>query len=65
MEWMDVLVVGGGPAGSALAGACARRGLATGLLAPAPERPWTATYGMWAAELPVDLPESVVAAHIP
>lgn len=63
MGGMDVLVVGGGPAGMALAGACARRGLVTGLLDPAPERPWTATYGMWSRELPVDLPASVVAAR--
>ncbi|WP_245234105.1 lycopene cyclase family protein [Mycobacterium sp. PS03-16] len=60
---MDVLVVGGGPAGWALAGSCARLGLTTGLLDPAPERPWTATYGMWSRELPADLPETVVAAR--
>ena len=63
MGRVDVLVVGGGPAGVALAGACSRRGLKTGLLDPAPERPWTATYGMWSRELPDDLPESVVAAR--
>lgn len=63
MERMDVLVVGGGPAGSALAGACAQLGLTTGLLDPAPERPWTATYGMWTPELPADLPDAVVAAR--
>jgi lycopene beta-cyclase len=60
---MDVLVVGGGPAGLALAGACGRLGLATGLLDPAPERPWVATYGMWSRELPAELPASVVAAR--
>ncbi|MEZ0339307.1 lycopene cyclase family protein [Mycobacterium sp. pV006] len=60
---MDVLVVGGGPAGMALAAACARRGLDTGLVDPAPDRPWPATYGMWSAELPGDLPDSVVAAR--
>lgn len=60
---MDVLIVGGGPAGVALAGACARRGLDTGLLDPSPDRPWTATYGMWSQELPTDLPTSVVAAR--
>ncbi|WP_242639249.1 lycopene cyclase family protein [Mycolicibacterium sp. S2-37] len=60
---MDVLVVGGGPAGLALAGACGRLGLTTGLLDPAPHRPWTATYGMWSRELPADLPDSVVAAR--
>ena len=60
---MDVLVVGGGPAGMALAGACARLGLATGLLDPSPDRPWTATYGMWSPEVPADLPASVVASR--
>lgn len=60
---MDVLVVGGGPAGLAMAGACGRLGLATGLVDPAPERPWTATYGVWSTELPDDLPPSVVAAR--
>ncbi|BBX19574.1 lycopene cyclase [Mycolicibacterium duvalii] len=60
---MDVVVVGAGPAGLALAGACARRGLVTGLLDPAPERPWTATYGTWSRELPADLPASVIAAR--
>ena len=58
-----MLVVGSGPAGMALAGACARRGLATELLDPSPDRPWTATYGMWSQELPADLPASVVAAR--
>jgi len=59
----DVLVVGGGPGGRALAAACGARGLRTTLLDPAPDRPWPATYGMWAAELPADLPASVVAAR--
>lgn len=60
---MDVLVVGAGPAGMALAGACRAVGLTTGLVDPAPDRPWRATYGMWSRELPVDLPASVVAAR--
>jgi lycopene beta-cyclase len=60
---MDVLVVGGGPAGTALAGACARIGLSTGLLDPAPDKAWTATYGMWSRELPSDVPDGVVAAR--
>ncbi len=60
---MDVLVVGGGPAGLAIAGACGQLGLATGVVDPAPDRPWTATYGMWSGELPADLPASVVAAR--
>ncbi len=63
MGRVDVLVVGGGPAGRALAAACGRAGLDVGLLDPAPDRPWTATYGMWCAELPPDLPARVVAAR--
>ena len=60
---MDVLVVGAGPAGLALAAACGRLGLTTAVLDPAPDRPWTATYGMWSRELPPELPDSVVAAR--
>ncbi|EMD28929.1 lycopene cyclase family protein [Amycolatopsis azurea] len=56
----DVVIAGGGPAGRALARACARRGLATVLIDPAPGRRWRATYGLWADELP-SLPESAVA----
>ncbi|VEG58640.1 lycopene cyclase family protein [Mycolicibacterium aurum] len=63
MGRVDVLVVGGGPAGMALAGACTRLGLTTGLLDSAPDKPWTATYGMWSRELPADLPASLVAAR--
>ena len=59
----DVLVVGGGPAGRAVAAACGARGLRTTLVDLAPERPWTATYGAWAAELPTELPCSVIAAQ--
>ncbi|MGL5816558.1 MAG: lycopene cyclase family protein [Phycicoccus sp.] len=59
----DVLVAGGGPAGRAVAAACARAGMATALVDPHPDRPFTATYGCWAGELPVDLPASVVAAR--
>ena len=59
----DVLVVGAGPAGRALAGACREAGLHTVLLDPQPDRPFTATYGSWAAELPPGLPESVVATR--
>ena len=63
MGGMDVLVVGVGPAGLAVAGACVRRGLATAVVDPGPDRPWTATYGMWSRELPGDLPDTVVAAR--
>ncbi|MBP2368611.1 lycopene cyclase family protein [Pseudonocardia parietis] len=63
MREVDVLVVGGGPAGRALAGACAGRGLRTALADPAPGRPWSATYCAWPEELPADLPGSAVAAR--
>ena len=59
----DVLVVGGGPAGRALAGACARAGLSTALADPQLDRPFTATYGCWADELPAGIPESTIAAR--
>lgn len=49
---MDVVVAGGGPAGWALADACARRGLRTALVAPRPTTPWRATYGLWADQVP-------------
>lgn len=57
----DVLIAGGGPAGWALARACARRGLATTVIDPAPHRPWRNTYGVWSDELP-GLPAEVIAA---
>lgn len=63
MKEMDVLVVGAGPAGMALAAACAQHDLDVGVLDPGPDRPWTATYGVWGKELPADLPEDVVAAR--
>lgn len=59
-DGVDVLIAGAGPAGWALASACARLGLATALADPAPLAPWHATYGLWADEL--SLPESAVAA---
>jgi lycopene beta-cyclase len=59
----DVLVVGGGPAGRALAAATAERGLRTTLIDPVPEAAWKSTYGCWAGELPDELPPSVVAAR--
>lgn len=60
---VDVLVVGGGPAGRAVAAECGRRGLTTTLVDHSPDAPWRATYGCWAAELPASLPASVVAAR--
>src|SRR5882757_5520223 len=62
---LDVLVVGAGPAGRAVAAACGERGLRTLVLDPAPSRPWRASYGAWRDELPAELPESVLAATVP
>lgn len=59
---MDVAVVGGGPAGRALAAACAERGLGTVLVDRNPDAPWTATYGSWVYDLP-ELPVDCVAAE--
>ncbi len=58
----DLAVVGAGPAGRALAGACAARGLATALVDPAPDRAWRITYGAFTADLP-PLPPGAVAAR--
>lgn len=59
---IDVLVAGGGPAGWAVAAACARLGLDTELVDPAPDRPWRATYGSWRGELPDDADAAVAAS---
>jgi len=55
-------VVGAGPAGSALAAACADLGLRTTLVDRNPEKPWRHTYGAWAHELP-PLPHDAIAAR--
>ena len=57
---VDVVVVGAGPAGWAVADACARRGLETALVAPEPLAPWPATYAVWAEQ--TDLPRHPAAA---
>jgi lycopene beta-cyclase len=59
---IDVLVAGGGPAGWAVAAACARLGLDTELVDPAPDRPWRATYGAWRGELPLAAEAAVAAS---
>ena len=48
----DVLVIGGGPGGTALSAELAARGLRVQQLAPHPPRPFPATYGAWLGELP-------------
>lgn len=58
----DALVVGDGPAGLALAAELGSLGCAVVLLAPDPDAPWPATYGVWLDELPPAAPGEVVAA---
>jgi lycopene beta-cyclase len=60
---VDVVVVGGGPAGRALARACAARGLGTTLVDANPARPWRATYAAWVDELPADAPVAVATSR--
>lgn len=58
-------MAGSGPAGWAIADRCARLGLRTTLVAPAPHRPWRQTYGLWfdqAAGLPLAATATNVAA---
>jgi lycopene beta-cyclase len=59
----DVLVIGAGPAGRALAAACGLQGLRTLLVDRAPDAPWRATYCAWADELPAGLPAATVAVR--
>ena len=61
---IDVLVAGGGPAGWAVAAACARLGLDTELVDPAPDRRWYPTYGSWRGELPHDTDPAVAASGL-
>lgn len=48
----DVLVLGAGPAGLALARATAEHGLRTQVIAPEPTRTWNRSFGAWEASLP-------------
>jgi lycopene cyclase-like protein len=49
---LDVLVIGGGPAGLSLAAALGEAGLSVqGLAISHPETPWPNTYGIWVDEL--------------
>ncbi len=59
----NVLVVGGGPAGRALAAECAARGSETVLVDLAPTAPWRATYGAWLDDLPAGLPPPAATAE--
>lgn len=48
----DVVVVGGGPAGRAIAAACSDLGLRVTLLDPAPHQVWPDIHASWLDELP-------------
>lgn len=53
---LDVLIMGAGPAGLALAMACAERGLQVRCVAPDLDAPWPNNYGVWVddvTELPM------------
>ncbi|MCD2106808.1 lycopene cyclase family protein [Rhodococcus erythropolis] len=60
----DVVIVGGGPAGRALATRCIARQLTVVVVDPHPRRMWTPTYSAWADELPSWLPGEVIASRI-
>ena len=49
---VDVIVIGAGPAGRALAAALVDRDRRVAVVDPDPDRRWPATYGMWQDELP-------------
>jgi lycopene beta-cyclase len=57
----DVVVVGSGPAGWAMAHACSSAGLATVVVAPRPDAAWVPTYGLWADQL-VALPAGAASS---
>lgn len=58
----DLVVLGLGPAGRALAHRAAASGLTVRAFDPAPEARWRRTFGLWADELPSWLADDVVAA---
>ncbi|MGI9031228.1 MAG: lycopene cyclase family protein [Ilumatobacteraceae bacterium] len=59
---LDVLVVGDGPAGLALAAACRQRDLR--VVVAGPGQPWTATYATWTDDVP-ELPATCYASVSP
>lgn len=61
----DLVVVGAGPAGRALAHRAELSGLQVALVDPAPHRRWPATYGSWADELPDWVDPKSFAAQSP
>ncbi|WP_164860624.1 lycopene cyclase family protein [Rhodococcus sp. X156] len=59
----DVLVLGLGPAGRAVASACAAAGLDVAAVDPHPDAPWSSTYGAWADELVSPVPRVATIAR--
>lgn len=59
----DVLVLGAGPTGLALAAELADRGLAVSLVERNLSEPWQRSYGAWATTLPVDLAEHAIVGR--
>lgn len=58
-----MIVVGAGPAGRALAHRADAAGLRVTLIDPSPDRPWQATYGLYADDAPAWLDPDAVAAR--
>ena len=61
----DLLVVGAGPAGRALAHRACAAGLAVTVVDPAPDREWTATFGLFGDDLPHWIDRRVITASSP
>ncbi|MCJ0906145.1 lycopene cyclase family protein [Rhodococcus sp. ARC_M6] len=64
IQTADVVIVGGGPAGRALATRCIAHDLSVILVDPHPSRRWAATYAAWEDELPAWLPAEVASTRI-
>lgn len=64
MRTADVVIVGAGPAGRALATRCIAQQLSVILVDPHPDRAWTATYAAWLDELPTWLPDAAISSRI-
>lgn len=60
----EVIIVGLGPAGRAVAHRCRARGLSVVAVDPHPDRTWTPTYAAWSDELPDWLPDGATAATV-
>lgn len=61
----DLAVVGAGPAGRSLAHRALAAGLRVAVIDPAPDGIWSATYGVYTADLPDWFDDSAIAAAAP